>query len=239
MIGRAIVVASLAAASVAQADATGAQPATPAAAKPAEAAKPTEAAKPAEAAKPEAAKSVPASEPPDSAAEEAGDANLESTANRRGMTFAAAIGPGVIAGFGIEDSVGRGGALALRIGRVATPHTVITLEVDGCGALHRPTKGTTSVNTNTELLAGAQYYVSPSLSLRLGLGVGVYTVRGILQTNGMQDERTTIGPALLGGIGVDLARVKWAVFGLEASTTAMINGGVLLGSSLKLGVSFD
>ena len=221
MIGRAVVVASLAAASVAQADATGAEPAKP------------------EPAKPEAAKSAPASEPPDSAAEEAGDANLESTANRRGMTFAAAIGPGVIAGFGIEDSVGRGGAVAFRIGRVATPHTVITLELDGSGALHRPTKDTTAVNTNTELLAGAQYYVSPSLSLRLGMGAGVYTVRGILQTDGTQKERTTIGPALLGGIGVDLARVKWAVFGLEASTTAMINGGVLLGSSLKLGVSFD
>jgi hypothetical protein len=222
MIGRAIVVASLAAASVAQADATGSQPAKPAAAKP-------EVAKPAEA----------ASEPPDSAAEEAGDANLESTANRRGMTFAASIGAGVIAGFGIPDSVGRGGALAFRIGRVATPHTVITLELDGSGALHRPMASTTAVNTNTELLAGAQYYVSPSLSLRLGVGAGVYTVRGILQSDGMQKERTTIGPALLGGIGVDLARVKWAVFGLEASTTAMINGGVLLGSSLKLGISFD
>lgn len=208
MIGRSVVVASLAAASIARADAPGPAPAKPA-------------------------------EPPDSAAEEAGDANLESTANRRGMTFAAAIGAGVIAGFGIEDSVGRGGALALRIGRVATPHTVITLEIDGSGALHRPTKDTTAVNTNTEILAGAQYYIGPSLSLRLGVGAGVYTVRGILQTDGTQKERTTIGPAVLGGLGVELARVKWAVFGIEASTTAMINGGVLLGSSLKLGLAFD
>ncbi|HEY6174833.1 MAG TPA: hypothetical protein VIX73_10330 [Kofleriaceae bacterium] len=231
MIGRAIVVASLAAASVARADATGTEPARPiAAAKPAEAAKPTEAVKTA----------APASEPPDAAADEAGDANLESTANRRGMTFAAALGAGVTAGFGIEDSVGRGGALAFRIGHVATPHTVITLEFDVSGALHRPTKDTTAVNTNGALLAGAQYYVSPSLSLRLGIGGGAYTAHGILVAGStMLKDRTTIGPAVLGGIGVDLARVKWAVFGIEATTTAMINGGVLLGSSLKLGVAFD
>lgn len=181
----------------------------------------------------------PASEPPDPAVEEAGDANLESTAQRRGMTFAAAVGGGLIAGFGIEDSVGRGGALSLRLGRVATPHTVIVFEFDGAVALHKPAMGSTEANTNVDLLAGAQYYASPSLWLRLGGGVGVYQARGVVVMMGIPRDRTTIGPAVLGGIGVDVVRLKWAVFGIEASTSAMINGGVLLGSSLKLGLSFD
>jgi hypothetical protein len=182
---------------------------------------------------------APASEAPDPAVEEASDANLESTANRRGMTVAAAVGGGLIAGFGIEDSVGRGGALSLRLGRVATPRTVIVFEFDGAVALHKPSMGSTEANTNVDLLAGAQYYASPSLWLRLGGGVGVYQARGVVLANGMPGDRTTVGPAVLGGIGVDVVRLKWAVFGIEASTSAMINGGVLLGSSLKLGVSFD
>jgi hypothetical protein len=182
------------------------------------------------------AAAAPASEPADPAADEAGDANLESTADRTGMTLAVAVGAGLIAGFGIEDSVGRGGALSLRLGRVATPHTVITFEFDGAAALHKPTmNASTETNSNVDLLAGAQYYASPSLWLRAGAGVGIYQARGVLLTG----DRTTIGPAVLGAIGVDIARLKWAVFGIEAGTSAMINNGVLFGSSLKLGLAFD
>jgi hypothetical protein len=219
VIGRAVVVAGLAAASVASAEAPGARPA-PAAAAPAGA----------------------TNEPPDSAAADTADANLESTATRRGMTLAAALGGGFIAGFGIDNSVGRGGAVAFRIGRVATPRTVITLELDIAVLLHkRSDMSPVDANSNAELFAGAQYFVSSGLSLRLGGGFGAYTARGIVdQTMPMKTrDDTTIGPAVLGGIGVELARIKWAVIGLEATTTAMINSGVLLGSSLKLGLSIE
>jgi hypothetical protein len=147
----------------------------------------------------------------------------------------------VLAGFGISDSVGRGGALSLRLGRVATRRTVITIEADASVTLHTHGPGApTKANNDTGVFAGAQYYASPWLSLRLGAGVGVYTERGLRPAGTMlPDERTTIGPAVLGGIGVDFARVKWAVFGVEASTWAIITSGVLLASSLKLGVAFD
>ena len=225
MIGRAVVAAGLVAASVARA--TPAAPAAPAAAAPAA-----------------AAPAAAAPEPPDSAAEDAADANLESTASRQGMTFSAAAGAGFIAGFGIDDSVGRGGAVAFRIGRVATPRTVITLELDIAVVLHkRAETSPVDANSNVDLFAGAQYFVSRALSLRLGAGIGGYTARGILaptmNNSTATKDNSTVGPALLGGVGVELARFKWAVIGLEASTTAMINGGVLLGSSLKLGLSFD
>lgn len=226
MIGRAIGVAGLTAAGLAHADA-------PAATSPRPAAPPPPAARAALIPAP------PASGPPDSAVEDAAEANLESIENRKGMTLAFAIGGGLIAGFGIEDSVGRGGAFSLRLGRVATRHTVITVEFDGAVALHKQgMMSSTEANTNVDLLAGAQYYVNPSLWLRLGGGVGVYTARGIL-IGATVGERTTIGPAVIGGIGVDLARFKWAVLGIEGSTSAMINGGVLLGSSLKVGLSLD
>ena len=213
MIARLVAVAGLAAAPVARADAP--RPAPPPAA-------------------------APASEPPDSAAEEAGDATLDSTANRTGMTFAVALGGSLVAGFGIEDSVGRGGAVSLRLGRVATPRTVITFELDGSAVLHKQAMGTpTETNSNIDVLAGAQYYVGPSLWLRAGAGIGVYEARGVLLDTGKPGDRTTVGPAALGALGIDVARFKWAVLDIEVGTSVMINSGLLFGSSLKLGLAFD
>ncbi|HMG19988.1 MAG TPA: hypothetical protein VK607_01680 [Kofleriaceae bacterium] len=185
---------------------------------------------------------------PDPAVEQAGDANLESTANRQGLTFAASIGGGVVVGFGIEGSVGRAGAVNLRLGHVATPHTVITFELDASAVLHKPaTHESTETNSNVNLLAGAQYYVNPSLWLRVAGGLGVYAAN---QVPGERDpmqpntpvlvDRRWMGPAVLGGIGLELARFKWAVICLEAGTSAMINGdGLLVASDLRLGLSFD
>lgn len=186
-----------------------------------------------------------ASEPPDPAVEEAGDANLESTAGRRGVTLSASFGGGMIVGFGIDDSAGRGGAVSLRLGHVATPRTVITVGVDVTLALHQPRGGALQTNTNTDVLVGAQHYVNPSLWLRFGGGLGVYQIRGIVigEVNSMPvygEPRTLIGPAALAGIGLDIARFKWAVLGIEAATTAMVNrDGLLLASHLNLGLVFD
>jgi hypothetical protein len=180
----------------------------------------------------------------DPAALEAGDANLESTADRTGITFAASLGGGLLIGFGIKDSVGRGGSASLRLGHVATRRTVITLELDITAALHRPTSATMTssiqTNTNTDLLLGAQYYVHPSLWLHVAVGVGGYQGRQVVVSGIERGDVTLIGPAVLFGVGIDLARFKWAVLGFEIATTAMVNSdGVLVGTSGGLGLAFD
>jgi len=190
---------------------------------------------------------APASSPPpvigapDPAVADAADANLESTENRSGLTFAAAFGGGLILGFGIKDSVGRGGSLSLRLGHVATKRTVITFEIAGTAALHKPAmESRTETNTNTDLLAGALYYMNPSLWVRFAGGIGVYQGRQVTLSTGQLGNVTLSGPAMLAGVGVDLARFKSAVLGLEFGTSAMLsNDGVLLASSAHFGVSFD
>jgi hypothetical protein len=177
---------------------------------------------------------------PDPAVAYAADANLESTANRQGLTFAASIGVGLTVGFGIDGSTGRGGSLDLRLGHVATPRTVITFELGTTIALHKPAmNAATDTNTDTNLLAGAQYYVNPSLWLRFAGGLGVYQANGVRRSDGMLGDVQQVGPAVLGGVGLDLARFKWAVLGVEIGTSAMINSGVLIASDLRVGLAFD
>jgi hypothetical protein len=185
---------------------------------------------------------APGDATPDPAVQEAADANLESTENRRGLTFAASFGGGLMLGFGINDSVGRGGALSLRLGHVATRSTVITFELGVTAALHKPPgmNSSTQTNTDTNLLAGALHYVNPSLWVRLGGGLGVYQGRQVTLSSGQIGNTTLVGPAVLGGVGVDLARFKAAVLDLELGVSAMINSdGVLVASGAHLGLSFD
>jgi len=185
---------------------------------------------------------APADDAPDPAVQDASEANLESTENRRGLTFAGSLGGGLILGFGIKDSVGRGPVVSLRLGHVATRRTVITFEIGVTAALHKPAGMDSSLqtNTNTNLLAGALYYVNPSLWVRFGGGLGVYQANQVTLSSGGIGNVRLAGPAVLGGIGVDIARFKSAVLGLEVGTSAMINSdGVLVASGLNLGLSFD
>jgi hypothetical protein len=186
-----------------------------------------------------AAKAI--SDPPDPAVEEAADANLESTEDRRGLTFAASIGGGLVIGLGINDSVGRGGTASLRLGHVATRSTVITFELGVVAVLHAQSmNGPTLTNTNTDLLAGALHYVNRSLWLRFGGGVGGYHGSQVTLANGTRGDITLIGPAALAGFGLDLVRVKSAVVDFEIATSAMINReGVLIASGANIGLSFD
>jgi len=184
---------------------------------------------------------APASGPPDAAVQEAADANLESIEARRGLTFDAALGGGLMFGFGIKDSVGRGGSLSLRLGHVATRRTVITFELHVTLALHKPAEASpTAANSNVNLLAGARHYVNPSLWVRGAAGLGVYQARDVAVMGGMLGDVTLIGPALLGGVGLDVARFKWTVLTLELATSAMANrDGVLVASGINAGLSFD
>jgi hypothetical protein len=230
MIGRLAVIASLAVGGAAHAEPK--PPATPSGALPSAA--------------PGAARAAPPpAEAPDPAVEYAADANLESTANRQGFILAGAVGGGLLVGLGIAGSTGRGGSFDVRLGHVATPRTVITFEVGGTIVLHGTAQLTamdsvTYTNTNLNVLAGAQYYVTESLWLRFAGGLGRYQASHVesLDRNVSIDVQQT-GPAVLGGIGVDFARFKWAVFGIELGTSAMVRSGVVLASDLRLGVAFD
>lgn len=188
---------------------------------------------------------APASGAPDAAADPAVDqareANLESNANRTGMTFAIAGGPSLIVGFGIDDSVGRSGTVNLRLGHVATPRTVITLEVAAVVAAHRPAMdAATTANTEVDLLVGAQYYVNPSLWLHSAGGVGIYQARQVPAPTGGLEDRSLSGPAALAGVGVEVVRFRGAVLDVEAAFAAMLNrDGVLLTTSAAIGLSFD
>ena len=221
MIERAALVVALSTAGVAHAD----PPAAPRPAKPATTA--------------EAATAATSAEP-DPAVAEAADANLESTGPRRGVTFAGAIGAGLTVGFGVRDSIGRGGSASFRLGHGATRRTVIVFEIGITAVLHeRGTNGPIETNTNTNLLAGAQYYVNQSLWVRFGGGVGVYQGRQVALSAGVGDV-TLVGPAALGGVGLDILRIKSVVLDFEIATSALINSqGVLVASGANFGLSFD
>jgi hypothetical protein len=232
MIGRLVVIGGLAVAGVAHAESK-----PPAAAPPAAA--------PSAAPGATRAAPAPAVDAPDPAVEYATDANLESTENRQGLTFAGSVGGGLLVGLGIAGSTGRGGSFDLRLGRVATPRTVITFEVGATIVLHgtampNTMDSATYTNTDLNLLAGAQYYVSDSLWLRFAGGAGRYQATHVQgSNNNVFVDVQQIGPAVLGGIGVDFARFKWAVFGVEIGTSVMVHSGVVVASDLRLGVAFD
>jgi hypothetical protein len=172
---------------------------------------------------------------PDRLAEDqAREANLESIAPRDGVTFSAALGGSLFIGSG---AVGKGGALSLRLGHVATPSIVLTFELTGGAFIHAVSNGKTLQDGEANLLAGAQYYANPSLWIRGSGGVGIYT-RNQEVTPTMTSSRTLVGPAGAVGVGIDLVRKRYWVLGIEAFTVATIHrDGVLAISGLCLGLS--
>jgi hypothetical protein len=178
---------------------------------------------------------------PDPAVAEAADANLESTSPRSGLTLSLSGGGGLTVGFGIDDSVGRGGSGSLRLGRYTSDRTLLTVEATGTAVLHTPGPDSSAkANTVSELLAGVQRYANPSLWLRFAGGLGAYQRRSVLLDNGTIGNTTTLGPAILGGAGVEIARYHWAVLDIELQTSAVITlDGVLFASGLGFGVTLD
>ena len=171
---------------------------------------------------------------PDPAAEQAAsEANLESTSPRHGTTFSAAAGGSFALGFGIDDSVGRGGALSLRLGHVMTPDSILLLELEGASQFHKTSMNSVVHNDDVHVLVGAQYYTNASLWVRAGVGYGTYTL--------VQAERTTKlgGAGAVLGLGLDILRRHYFVLGLEAFTTGTINkDGVITSSALCVDLSY-
>ena len=179
----------------------------------------------------------PAKEPiPDPAAARAGDSNLESIEQRRGIVFGASIGPSVTIGGG----TGTGGDVALKLGHVATPTTVIQLVFGGSAQLHKDLNSTLVANNVTYVLGGVQYWIGPSLWIHLGLGAGTYHCNSCL--NAAKQERNTKRAGVSGGFGagVDLVRFHGVVLGLEVYTVTLLDrDGVVATSGMSLGLAFD
>ncbi|MBL0218654.1 MAG: hypothetical protein IPQ07_32845 [Myxococcales bacterium] len=172
---------------------------------------------------------------PDPAAARAGDANLESTAHRRGLVFGGALGLSLTFGGGTPA----GGGLLLRIGQVATPKTVITFTVGGDTQLHK-VGDEVIANSVGYGLAGGQYWVGPSLWVSLGLGVGNYHCNQCQNDAKQTVDTRRAGLASGAGIGVDLVRFHGVVLGLELhGMTLLARGGMITTGGMSLGLSFD
>lgn len=182
---------------------------------------------------PAQAPAAPAPPPDDVATEAASEANLESIAPRKGMTFSVALGGGLTMG----DGVGRGPAASFRIGHVATSTTVLTFELTGGSLLHQE-MGETTLHHNdfVSLLAGALHYVNRSLWIRGGGGLAVYT------TDNKTAEKQPAHPGVNGlfGVGVDLARWHYLVLGLETygQMAVVSTKGLMFNSGFCLGLTY-
>lgn len=158
--------------------------------------------------------------PPDEITdEEIREANLESNAPRDGFVFAGALGFGILMGGDI--GVGRGPALSLRFGHVATQRSVITFELVGTGGLHKKaTNADTLTDSNIGLFAGVQHYTSKSLWVRLAGGLDVFTANSTTSMAGTPHG----GIGALAGGGVDLARWGYLVLGFETFVMTSVTG---------------
>ncbi|MDB4953640.1 MAG: hypothetical protein JWO36_1209 [Myxococcales bacterium] len=181
-----------------------------------------------------AAHADPPPKPDPLAEDQAREANLESIAPREGVTFSGAIGGSLFLGSG---AVGKGGAISLRLGHVATPNVVLTFELAGGAFLHSVGGGKTLQDGDGNLLAGAQYYANPSLWIRGAGGFGIYTKNEEVTPN-MSKATTRWGPAAAFGAGIDLVRKRFWVLGIEVFTVAKVHrDGVLAITGLCLGLS--
>lgn len=183
------------------------------------------------------AKTEPA---PDEIADiEAREANLEPIEPRKGLTFAGAVGGGIL--MGGDLGVGRGPTLSLRLGHVATRKTIITFELTGNSALHKRAMtgagSETLTDSNFALLAGAQRYTTASLWLRAGAGPTLLVTDAM--TDGTGGDKPRIGAGGLVGGGIDLARWGYLVLGLETFGMASVSSdGFKLQISFGLGLSY-
>ncbi len=172
------------------------------------------------------------SKPDPLAEDKAKEANLESIAPREGVTIAATVGPGVL----IQNhTVGTTGDLDLRLGHVATPNTIVTLELLGSGYPHTIAMNSkTYVDSSANFMLGAQRYSGPSLWFRAAGGLTWHT----LNEGPAVPTVTHYGAAGAVGAGVDLIRRHFWVLGVEFHGIGAIeSGGLLVSGGLALGLS--
>jgi len=171
--------------------------------------------------------------PPDSIAdEESAEANLESNAPREGVTLSLSLGGGLLLGGG--NGVSRGPAFSIRLGHVATRHTVITFEASGTTAAHkRATQDAAVTDTNGSLYAGALRYASRSTWVRIAGGLAIFT-----GNVGSEAQFAKGGVGGLVGGGLDLIRWGQLVLGFEVFGNASVTGdGFRVNTGFCLGLT--
>jgi hypothetical protein len=178
-----------------------------------------------------AAAGVAQADPDPHALERASEANLETRAPREGVTFAGAIGGGLIISKG---QTARVPTLDLRLGHVATATTIVFAELVGGTYAHKPAMtSSTRLDSQVSFLIGAQVYIAPSVWLRGGGGVGTHNT----------DDGTGVTPhgglSGVAGAGVDLVRWRYVVLGIEAFYTGTFaRGGFTSLGGMGLGLSY-
>jgi hypothetical protein len=183
---------------------------------------------------------APAEPPPDPAVVEAGDANLEPIALRKGFIVTVALGGALSVGLGMDNATGQGGAATLRLAHVANARSVFAVELVGSALFFNVSEKLYRTDV-TNLLVAGQYYINPALWIRGAVGLGRYAGGELRMDDFITRERFRIfGPAGSAGAGVDIVRLKRIRASLEFCSTAMINGdGVLSSNGFLFGLSID
>ncbi len=189
---------------------------------------------------PPAGASVPWTPPPDPAAVDAGEANLESIAARKGVMFTFAVGGAFSFGLGMSNATGQGAASTARLAHVANSRTVASIEIVN-STLFFPVSGKLYQTNATNLLVSGQYYVNPALWLRAGVGFGRYFGEELRMGDAIFRKRFRLaGPAGSAGAGIDVLRLKRVRASLEVCSTALLNReGILSSNGLLLGLTID
>ena len=156
---------------------------------------------------------------------EAREANLESADPREGFVFSGVVGFGVLVGGDL--GVGRGPAIGVRAGHVATRTLALTFELVGTTALHKEAQDSpTLYDSNFGLFVGVQRFTAGSTWLRAAGGVDVFTA------NIGKSPTSHGGLGGVAGAGYDFARWGYLALGVELFTMASVTND---GLKLQLG----
>jgi hypothetical protein len=148
----------------------------------------------------------------------------------------------------MKNATGRGGAGTLRLAHVASPRTVLAVEIVGSALFFDVSDKLYRTDAQSFLLAG-QYYVNPALWIRGAVGIGRYAgeelrievmIEDRLEEKIFRDRVRLAGPAASAGAGVDVLRFKRFRASLEFCSTAMLNReGILSSNAFLIGLSLD
>lgn len=176
----------------------------------------------------------PAPVPDAAALAQASESNLEAQGPRIGWVLGASVGPWQQ--LGSVDNASRTGGVVLRLGKVATPHTVILLEA--MGLIFPQGTGDSYVASSQALSAVALTYVAPTVWVRGGAGLAVLgrALRDKSKVDTFYDLHVTNGLGAVLGAGIDVVRWRRNRLALE-STVAMQRFGA--GWLADLGVNFS
>lgn len=161
----------------------------------------------------------PAPVPDRAALDQAGESNLETNAPRHGLV----VGLSAVAWqqVGTIDSTTGAGGFILRLGAVATPRTVLMLELFGMGFLAG--SGDSYILSSQALSVMAQTYVAPTLWLRGGGGFASFThaIEDKTNPDTFYNAYVRNGLGLTFGAGLDL--VKWRRTRLALENTVALH----------------